>query len=140
MAKLYGALCRAALALGTVTLLSAAAASPQGKARLTALAQLQPGLWQLRDLEHKDAPPRSICLADPNRLMQIRHPDSPCSRLVIANDRAGATVHYTCPAGGFGRTSLKVETPRLATIDTQGISDNAPFALRAEARRLGPCR
>jgi hypothetical protein len=71
--------------------------------------------------------------------MQVQHRNSPCSRLVIATDTSGATVQYTCPAGGFGRTSIRVETPRLAQIDTQGIVDNTPFGYRAEARRVGPC-
>jgi hypothetical protein len=71
--------------------------------------------------------------------MQVQHRNSPCSRLVIANNERGATVQYTCPAGGFGRTSILVETPRLAQIDTQGIVGNTPFGYRAEARRIGPC-
>ena len=60
-------------------------------------------------------------------------------RVVLSNDVKGATVHYTCPANGFGRTSVRVETPRLAKIDTQGIMGNAPFAYRAEARKVGAC-
>lgn len=117
----------------------AAPALTQAGGKLSALARLQPGLWQLRDLEDARAAPQSICVADPTMLMQVKHRNLPCSRLVIANDARGATVHYTCPAGGFGRTSLRVETPRLVKIDTQGISGNAPFAYRAEARRIGAC-
>jgi hypothetical protein len=131
-----GALRRAGVALGAISLLAGAALT-QG--RLSALAQLEPGLWQLRDLDDARAAPQSICVADPSILMQVQHRNAPCSRLVIASDPKGATVHYTCPLSGFGRTSLRVETPRLARIDTQGIVDNAPFALRAEARRVGNC-
>jgi hypothetical protein len=110
----------------------------QAAGKLPALAKLEPGLWQLRNLDdRRPLPP--ICLGDPNLLMQVQHRNSPCSRLVIANNPRGATVQYTCPAGGFGRTSIRVETPRLAQIDTQGIVDNTPFGYRAEARRVGSC-
>jgi hypothetical protein len=131
--------CRAALTLGLTAIL-AGPAIPQGKgAALSALGRLEPGLWQVRNLEERGSAPQAICVADPAILMQVQHRHSPCSRTVLANDAASATVHYTCPAHGFGRTSLRVETPRLAKIDTQGIVDNAPFAYRAEARRVGAC-
>jgi len=130
--------CRALLALGAVLLVSPAASAPQ-TGKVGALARLEPGQWQLRDLDNARAVRQSICVADPAALIQIRHRGSPCSRLVISQDVKEATVHYTCPANGFGRTSLRVETPRLAQIDTQGVIGNAPFAYRAEARRIGPC-
>jgi hypothetical protein len=72
--------------------------------------------------------------------MQLRHRSAPCTRLIVADGERDAVVHYTCPASGYGQTALRVETPRLAQIDTQGIIDNRPFALRAEARRVGPCQ
>ena len=138
MARLNGVLRRGIPALcGAIILV--AAAQPQSRADLSALAKLEAGLWQLRNLDdRRELPP--ICIGDRNLLMQVQHRNSPCSRLVIANDARGATVQYTCPAGGFGRTSIRVETPRLAQIDTQGIVENAPFAYRAEARRVGPCK
>ena len=128
---------RALLALGTIALLGSPAAAQKG-AGLTAIAKLEPGLWQLRVLDTSEQP-RSICVADPGMLMQVQHRNSPCARVVLSNDVKGATVHYTCPANGFGRTSVRVETPRLAKIDTQGIMGNAPFAYRAEARKVGAC-
>lgn len=111
----------------------------QGGQRLAAISRLEPGMWQLRDLDRASAAPQSICVADPAMLLQVQHRNSPCSRLVIANGASAATVHYTCPANGFGQTSVRVETSHLAKIDTQGIMDNAPFAYRAEARRVGAC-
>jgi hypothetical protein len=111
----------------------------QVRGQLSALTRLEPGLWQIRTSSNHGAPVQSICVGDPAILMQVQHRNSPCSRLVIANDASGATVHYTCPSSGYGRTTLRVETSRLARIDTQGIVDNAPFAWRAEARRIGPC-
>ena len=136
MASFNGVLRRAVIALGATAMLSAPAAT-QGP--LSALSKLELGMWQLRDLDDPRSAPQSICVADPGVLMQVQHRSSPCSRMVISNDARGATVHYTCPANGFGRTSLTVETPRLAKIDTQGIIGNAPFGLRAEARRVGTC-
>ena len=43
------------------------------------------------------------------------------------------TVNYVCPGMGRGRTILRVETPRLVQIDSQGLHNGAPFALRAQA-------
>lgn len=128
--------CRAIVALGMIASVAAAAFAQE---QLTSLARLEPGLWQLRDLDDAGVRHPPICVADPAMLMQLQHRNSPCSRLVISSDTKGATVHYTCPANGFGRTSLRIETPRLAQIDTQGISGNAPFAYRVEARRTGSC-
>jgi hypothetical protein len=129
---------RALAALAMIVLITAPAV-PQARRQLSALAQLEPGLWQVREFGSPRGAARSLCVADPGMLMQIQHGSAPCSRLVISDQAKGATVHYTCPANGFGRTSVRVETPRLAKIDTQGIFDNAPFAWRAEARRVGPC-
>lgn len=131
-------LCRGLLALvAAIIVVPPVSAGVAGK--LTATARLEPGLWQLRDLDKQGAAPQSICIADPDMLMQVQHRNAPCSRIVIANDVKGAIVHYTCPATGFGRTSLRVETPRLARIDTQGILGQLPFARRFEARRTGAC-
>lgn len=129
---------RALLSLGMIMLISAPAV-PQARKPLSALAQLQPGLWQIREIGNPQVRARSICVADPGLLMQIQHGAEPCTRLVISDQPAGATVHYTCPANGFGRTSVRVDTPRVAKIDTQGIFHNAPFAFRAEVRRVGDC-
>jgi hypothetical protein len=137
MNRLNGAMRRSLVAVAA-TLMIAAPGLTQAVGKLTALARLEPGLWQLRNLDDRRPLP-SICIGDPNLLMQVQHRNSPCSRLVIANGPGGATVQYTCPAGGFGRTSIRVETPRLAQIDTQGIVDNTPFGYRAEARRIGAC-
>lgn len=137
MARLNVALSRAGMALAAMAMLVAPA--PAQEAKLTALSRLEPGLWQIRQLANRGAPAKSICVADPAMLTQVEHRNSPCSRLVIANEAESATVHYTCPAHGFGRTSVRVETSRLAKIDTQGIVDNLPFAYRAEARRVGAC-
>jgi hypothetical protein len=105
-------------------------------AGLTALSMLEPGLWQLRI---PGEPARNICLGDPAALMQLRHSGVACSRLVIENERTSATVHYSCPGAGWGRTTLRITTPRSARIDTQGIAANAPFDVSVDARRTGDC-
>ena len=138
MAKISGAWRPTLIAFGAI-MMATAPALTQGPRGLGALNHLEHGLWQFRDLDAGGAALPPLCVVDPGVLMQLQHRGAPCSRLVIASDAKGATVHYTCPAGGFGRTSLRVETPRLAKIDTQGISGNAPFAYRIEARRTGPC-
>lgn len=124
--------------VGAAALVGAASPARPGGAD-SALARLEPGLWQLREVGGRNAAPFSMCVADPAMLMQVQHRQAPCSRMVIRGDSTNVVVHYTCPANGFGRTSLRYETPRLAKIDTQGIMDNIPFAFRAEAKRLGPC-
>jgi hypothetical protein len=57
----------------------------------------------------------------------------PCAREAIEGGPAGGTIRYTCEGRGFGPTALRVETPRLAKIHTQGICDSRPFSCRAEA-------
>ncbi|MDX3884462.1 MULTISPECIES: DUF3617 domain-containing protein [Sphingomonadales] len=111
----------------------AAYAAPQP---LVAGGMLEPGLWRLQP---EGEAPRNVCVADAGTLVQLRHPGAPCSRLVIDNRRTSATVHYSCPGSGWGRTTLKLLTPRSATIDTQGIAGNAPFSFTADAQRMGDC-
>lgn len=136
MVSLDGTACRAAAVVALMFIAGPAATQRPGPA---ALAGLEPGLWQVRMLGAAQVQPQSICVGDPAVLLQVQHRNAPCSRLVLANAAQATTVHYTCAASGFGRTSLRVETPRLATIDTQGMIDRAPFAYRAEARRVGAC-
>ncbi len=104
---------------------------------LTMLGELERGLWQVRD--RADGTTRNICLGDARQFLQLRHPRGDCSRLVIDDAAASVTVHYTCPAAGHGRTTIRRETNRLVQIDTQGIAGGAPFSDAFEARRTGPC-
>ncbi|NNM75859.1 hypothetical protein HJG53_02925 [Sphingomonas sp. ID1715] len=113
-----------------------AAASPH--AGILAFNRIEHGAWQLRALDG-GAQPQRICVQDPYELIQLRHPGAACSRFVLANDAQTATVHYTCTGAGYGRTTIKVETPQLMRIDSQGLANQAPFQVAFEARRLGPC-
>ncbi len=105
--------------------------------RLEAFSQIERGRWQLRGHSGES---RSICFdADPTVLIQIEHGGIDCEQDIVADGKAGATVQYNCPGRGFGRTSFRVETPRLARVDTQGLADGRPFFYRTEARRVAAC-
>lgn len=103
---------------------------------LTALAPIAPGEWQV---SVAGQPPRRMCVSSPEALFQIRHRANACTRLVIADGKTSATVHYSCPGAGWGRTTLRVATPQSVRISTQGIADNAPFDFEASAHRTGAC-
>jgi hypothetical protein len=121
----------AAMVLAPGVVQTAAAEAP-----LTALSQLEPGQWSLTS---PGARPRSICLTDPRVLLQLEHTGIACSRYIIANEKTVTVVHYTCPGAGHGRTEVKVETPRLIQIQSQGIFANAPFDWAVEGRLTGSC-
>jgi hypothetical protein len=116
------------------------AAQPSRAPAIAALGQIEPGQWQLRERKGtQTVGTRRLCVADAASLLQIRHSGANCSRYVIENTPKSATVHYTCPGAGHGRTSIRVENPRLVQIASQGIADNAPFDVALEGRRLGDC-
>ena len=99
-------------------------------------SQAQPGLWQI---ERQGAPRVRLCLADVSTLAQFEHRRASCSRTVIRDSGAAATIRYSCSGGGFGVTSFSLLTPRSVRIETQGISANAPFNYVLQARRVGDC-
>ena len=102
------------------------------------LSRLEKGQWELRGTGNVRI--AALCLGNPIVLTQLRHRTAPgCSRDVVAADARSMTVRYSCPGVGRGRTSIRFETPRLIQIDSQGLDHGAPFALRAQARRIGPC-
>lgn len=128
--------CAVAGALWLLLGATIAHAAPRAAMTPAALGPIEPGLWEMvADGE----PTRAICVADPVALTQIRHGAAACTRLVIADEGTSAVVHYSCPGAGWGRTSLRVESPRAVRIDTQGIAGSAPFAFAGEARRTGAC-
>jgi hypothetical protein len=122
----------AALAAGYAPALAADTPIP------VALATLQAGQWQLRSLDGS-APTKSLCLGDPRVLLQIRHATQTCTKFIITNSATETVVHYSCAATGNGRTSIRVETPRVIQIESQGIADKAPFDWAYEGRRVGDC-
>lgn len=112
------------------------AAIAQGPS-LAMLDQLEPGQWQLRFRDGSAA--RQICLRNGRELIQLRHPNSKCSRYVVEDGRNQVTVQYTCRGSNYGRTSIRRETASLAQIESQGIAGGLPFQFTAEARRTGSC-
>lgn len=113
-------------------------AEPAQAPTIAALQVIQPGQWALRS-RSDPAQSRALCLGDPVLLLQLRHGNAICSRFVVANDPRGAIVQYRCAGSGHGRTMIKVETPRLIQIESQGIMNNEPFVISYEGRRVGEC-
>ncbi len=128
---------RRAMALAGLGLFAAGPGASQPGGAPAMLARLESGQWELRGPDH--ARIASICLGNPILLTQPQHGGMACSRDVVAADATSMTVNYSCPGVGRGRTTIRFETPRLVQIDSQGLSRGAPFALRAEARRVGAC-
>jgi hypothetical protein len=106
---------------------------------LAALRPLQTGQWELHE-RGEGAETRKLCVTDLRQLLQVRHGRALCRSFVISDAATMATVTYDCAAAGNGRTDLRVETPRLVQINSQGIADGAPFAFAMEARRIGACQ
>lgn len=106
---------------------------------MPALAMVQPGQWLLKS-RVSAAENRSLCISDVRALLQVQHGATMCNRFVISNTPRETTVHYTCPGSGHGRTTIKVETPRLIQIESQGIARQEPFAVELEGRRIGECK
>ena len=127
---------RQALVLG-VAVLAAAPALALAPAGLQALSQLERGRWEI--VESGGGRRAPVCLGDPMQLVRLEHRGGSCTVEAAEPAADGGTVQYSCPGRGFGHTHVRVETPRLAKIDTQGLVGGRPFAYRAEARRVGAC-
>jgi hypothetical protein len=128
------ALCLAAA--GTLVLLCSGGASYQRTSALVALNGIERGQWALHET---DGGTSKLCVTNPAMLLQLRHPGAQCTQVVVENSREVATIHYTCPGHGYGRTTISVETARLVRIDTQGVVDGMPFASELEGRKVGAC-
>ncbi len=104
---------------------------------LAMLGSLAKGEWTIR--QRGGAPDRKICVRSGAELIQLMHRESGCSQFVVEDGAARVTVQYTCPGNGYGRTSIRRETPALVQLESQGIEGKMPFQLTAEARRTGTC-
>jgi len=104
---------------------------------LAMLGSLTKGEWTIR--QRGGAPDRKICVRSGAELIQLMHNESGCSQFVVEDGAARVTVQYTCPGNGYGRTSIRRETPALVQLESQGIEGKMPFQLTAEARRTGTC-
>ncbi len=110
----------------------------EAPASLAAFDLLQPGQWEFKSTQDSAAN-RSLCLRDTKAMLQLKHFAQNCSQFVISNGPRAATVHYQCNAAGHGQTNVRVETPRLVQLQSQGLSNRAPFSFSAEGRRVGDC-
>jgi hypothetical protein len=124
--------------LAPAALLSSQPASPLAARPGAMLGKLEIGQWVVKPYD-KGSAKRSLCVRNPAALIQIEHGGG-CRHDVLSSDGRGATVEYSCGSRGFGHTTVRMQTPRSATIDTQGMVDGRPFAYRAVARRVGACR
>jgi hypothetical protein len=104
---------------------------------LAMLGSLSKGEWTIR--QRGGAPERKICVKSGAELIQLMHREAGCSQFVVEDGAARVTVQYTCPGNGYGRTSIRRETPALVQLESQGIESRTPFQLTAEARRTGTC-
>ena len=102
-----------------------------------ALDGLRPGLWAFAG--GTGEMPQRLCVKEPAALIQLQHGATACTRFTIASAAQAATVHYSCPGAGWGRTALRVENAERVRIDTQGVAANRPFAWTVEAHREGAC-
>lgn len=105
-------------------------------------ARMEPGEWELRErgAERESSGPRRLCVSQLRQLVQLRHPRAACKQLTLQEAGNRLSVSYDCGGAGGGRTELRVETPRLVQLRSQGIADGAPFSFDMEARRIGACR
>jgi hypothetical protein len=105
--------------------------------RPTSLNMVEGGLWEIDRLGPGERP--RLCISDPMQFAHYEHRGQACTRVIISDGPNGAVIQYTCPRGGFGRSTVKALTPRSLRVDTQGIADNAPFQYVFSARRVGTC-
>lgn len=126
-----------ATGLVALVLLGAGEAPAQGPSP-AALGRLEAGLWEFKPLGRTGTSSR-ICITDLRQLLQPQQPSIVCRQFIAENGGEQTAVAYECAAQGRGRTTLRVETPRLVQIDSQGVADGRPFSVRYEVRRLGAC-
>lgn len=125
-----------ALVLGFAPGLSAPVTG-QGR-QLTMLDQIPDGRWELHFRGRSDQVQR-LCLRDARALIQLRHPEQSCDRIVVEDGSDSVTVQYTCRGRGYGRTHIRRETAQLIQVESQGIAGGLPFDFAAEGRRVGDC-
>ena len=119
-----------------VTLAAAGLLALTAAVRPAVFTQTSGGLWEI---SRANGGRRNICIPDPTVLAQYEHLRASCSRNIIRNLRSKAEIHYSCAGGAFGQSTVELITPRSLRIETQGISDNAPFHYVLQARRIGNC-
>ena len=77
-------------AAGVILFLTLGAAPQRDSATLVALGKIERGQWQLKEA---GGAIRKLCIANPAKLLQLRHPGAQCSQVVIENSATVAAVH-----------------------------------------------
>ncbi|HEY8591470.1 MAG TPA: hypothetical protein VIL42_01240 [Sphingomicrobium sp.] len=107
-------------------------------AQPSALTQVAGGLWEVSGAPGARAPVR-VCVGQALMLAQFEHRGGDCKRTVVGNTAGSTVINYSCGGAGFGHSRIDVITPRSLRIDTQGISNQLPFAYVLQAHRVGDC-
>ena len=115
-----------------------AGAAVMAAARPAAFAQAAPGMWEISGYPGSKAPARE-CIGNLALLAQYEHRRQNCSSSGVSDHAPSSVIQYSCPGGGFGRTTVTMITPRSLRIETQGIANNLPFNYTLQARRIGDC-
>jgi len=123
----------ACVAMIAVAAVAAAADKPK------TLSGAAPGLWELTGVQGSKTPVRD-CLTNLAALGQYEHRARSCTATTLSDTGKVTVINYNCGASDFGRTSIKLVTPRSLKVETQGISDGLPFGYTIEARRVGECK
>lgn len=114
------------------------ATGPTKAPPVAVVADFPVGQWQLREVGSTQ-PAKAMCIADADVLIQLKHPGLQCTRFVIDDSARTATLHYTCPGAGHGRTTIKLESRKAFHLDTQGVAGGSPFDTGYDATRIGDC-
>jgi hypothetical protein len=117
---------------------AAAAFALIAAARPSALAETQPGLWEISGAPGARAPLRQ-CVGDVAALARFEHRSSNCTAKVLKDGGSSTLIEYSCGGAGFGHSEIDVITPRSLRISTQGISGGLPFNYVLQARRVDDC-
>lgn len=123
---------------GALLALLPAGQAPAQRPAASQLDRVEPGQWQVQARDGSGGR-TLVCVASGYDLIQLRHTKDLCRRFVLEDANGAVTIHYECPGNGYGQTRLRLETPRLVQIDTQGVAGGLPFAYAAEARKVGGC-
>lgn len=123
-------------AAASLCLLAVAASGAETPKTLSAAA---PGLWELTGVQGSKTPVRE-CVTNLALLGHYEHRTRSCTVKTLSDNGKVMVVNYSCGANQFGRTSIKVVTPRNLKIETQGIAHGLPFGYTIEARRVGECK
>ena len=124
-----GALCAAVM--------STAVPLTAQSSQLTMLKGLTKGEWTVR---YRDgSQPQKVCVREGDELIQLRHEEKDCRRIIVEDEASRVKVRYTCPGNGYGNMDIRRETGALVQIYGDGIAEGLPFQFAAEARRTGTC-